>query len=110
VTTIFSVTPFKSISYTLHALPTEDSRIKLLYGNQAGAEVGYNPTKPGRPSHTLHTYWISNVRMVLDVEVQGGKSGSAKHSLPRMRHLIDRLAPEERPLWYVVTMPLAMKG
>jgi len=74
-----------------------DTTIKLLYGNQAGAEVGYNPTKPGRPSHTLHTYWISNVRMVLDVEVQGGKSGSAKHSLPRMRHLIDRLAPEERP-------------
>jgi len=74
-----------------------DTTIKLLYGNQAGAEVGYNPAKPGRPSHTLHTYWISNVRMVLDVEVQGGKSGSAKHSLPRMRHLIDRLAPEERP-------------
>jgi len=27
VTTIFSVTPFKSISHTLHALPTEESRI-----------------------------------------------------------------------------------
>jgi len=27
VTAIFSVTPFKSISYTLHALPTEVSRI-----------------------------------------------------------------------------------
>jgi hypothetical protein len=75
-----------------------DTTVKLLYGNQAGAEVGYNPTKPGRPSHTLHTYWISNIRMVLDVEVQDGKSGSAKHSLPRMRQLIDRLDPEERPV------------
>jgi len=31
VMTIFSVTPFKSISYTLHALPTEDSRIMRGY-------------------------------------------------------------------------------
>jgi len=27
VTTIFSVTPFKSMSYTLHVLPTEVSRM-----------------------------------------------------------------------------------
>jgi len=74
-----------------------DTTIKLLYGHQAGAEIGYNPTKPGRPSHTLHTYWIGNVRLVLDVEVQGGKASAAKHSLPRLCLLIERLAPEERP-------------
>jgi hypothetical protein len=74
-----------------------DTSVKLLYGHQAGAEIGYNPTKPGRPSHTLHTYWIGNVRFVLDVEVQGGKSTAAKHSLPRLRLLIDRLPPEKRP-------------
>ena len=74
-----------------------DTTVKLLYGHQAGAEIGYNPTKPGRPSHTLHTYWIGNVRLVLDVEVQGGKSTAAKHSLPRLRLLLDRLVPEERP-------------
>ena len=74
-----------------------DTTVKLLYGHQAGAEIGYNPTKPGRPSHTLHTYWIGNLRMVLDVEVQGGKASAAKHSLPRLRRLIERLAPEERP-------------
>ena len=74
-----------------------DTTVKLLYGHQAGAEIGYNPTKPGRPSHTLHTYWIGNIRLVLDVEVQGGKTTAAKHSLPRLRVLLDRLAPEERP-------------
>lgn len=74
-----------------------DTTVKLLYGHQAGAEIGYNPTKPGRPSHTLHTYWIGNIRLVLDVEVQGGKASAAKHSLPRLRLLIERLAPEERP-------------
>ena len=75
-----------------------DTSVKLLYGHQAGAEIGYNPTKPGRPSHTLHTYWIGNLRLVLDVEVQGGKAHAAKHSLPRLRGLLEGLAPEERPV------------
>ena len=74
-----------------------DTTIKLLYGHQVGAEIGYNPTRPGRPSHTLHTYWIGNIRLVLDVEVQSGKAGAAKHSLPRLCRLIQGLAPEERP-------------
>lgn len=74
-----------------------DTTVKLLHGEQAGAKVGYNPTRPGRPSHTLHTYWIGNIRMVLDIEVQSGKASAAKHSLPRLRLLIERLAPEERP-------------
>lgn len=74
-----------------------DTTVKLLFGHQAGAEIGYNPTRPGRPSHTLHTYWIGNLRLVLDVEVQGGKACAAKHSLPRLRQQIERLAPEERP-------------
>ncbi len=29
-----------------------DVTVKPLYGHQEGAEVGYNPHKPGRPSHT----------------------------------------------------------
>ncbi len=74
-----------------------DTTVKLLHGQQAGAKVGYNPAKPGRPSRTLHTYWIGNIRMVLDIEVQSGKASTAKHSLPRLRLLIERLAPEERP-------------
>ena len=31
-----------------------DSTIKPLYGHQEGAMVGYNPHKPGRPSHCYH--------------------------------------------------------
>ena len=31
-----------------------DSTIKPLYGSQEGARVGYNPHKPGRPSHCYH--------------------------------------------------------
>src|SRR5271154_6686676 len=28
-----------------------DSTVKTLYGHQEGAEIGYNPAKPGRPSY-----------------------------------------------------------
>jgi hypothetical protein len=74
-----------------------DATVKLLYGHQDGAEVSYNPTKPGRPSHTIHTYWIANVRIVLDAEVQNGKAHAAKHSLPRLRKVLESLPPEKRP-------------
>ncbi len=74
-----------------------DTTIERLYGHQAGAEVGYNPTKPGRPSHTRHPYWIGNRRLVLDVEVHGGKANAAKHSLPRLCQLIERLTLHEGP-------------
>lgn len=74
-----------------------DTTIKLLYGHQDGAEISYNPTKPGRPSHVIHTYWIANLRLVLDAEVQGGKSHAARHSLPRLISLLKALPVERRP-------------
>ena len=40
-----------------------DTTIKTIYGRQEGAEIGYNPHKPGRPSHTYHTYWIGRLRL-----------------------------------------------
>jgi len=49
-----------------------DTTIKPLYGEQEGAELGYNPHKPGRPSHCYHTYMLSNLRLVLSVDVQPG--------------------------------------
>jgi hypothetical protein len=53
-----------------------DPTVKPLYGRQEGAVVGYNPHKPGRPSHVYHTYAIANLRLVLDVEVQPGNQGA----------------------------------
>ncbi|MCC6490633.1 MAG: transposase, partial [Candidatus Hydrogenedentes bacterium] len=47
-----------------------DTTVKPLYGHQEGAVLGYNPKKPGRPSHVLHTYFVANTRLVLDVEVR----------------------------------------
>src|SRR5438309_9111283 len=40
-----------------------DSTVKPLYGRQEGAVKGYNPGKPGRPSHVYHTYFAANIRL-----------------------------------------------
>jgi len=85
-----------------HALNTPwildiDTTVKTLFGHQSGAEVSYNPHKPGRPSHTVHTYWIGNLRLVLQAIVQSGKSHSAANSLPGLIELILRLPREQRP-------------
>jgi hypothetical protein len=74
-----------------------DTTVKPLYGRQDGAAVGYNPTKRGRPSHILHTYWIGNLRLVLDGEVQNGKAHAAKHSLPRLSARLAGRQREQRP-------------
>lgn len=59
-----------------------DTTIKVLYGKQEGAVVGYNPKKPGRPSHTYHTYFMANIRLVLDVEVLPGNQMAASYRRP----------------------------
>lgn len=74
-----------------------DVTIKTLYGKQEGAEIGYNPKKPGRPSHTYHTYLIANLRLVLDVEVQPGNVAQSSHSLPGLLSLLKRLPENNKP-------------
>ncbi len=68
-----------------------DVTIKTLYGKQEGAVVGYNPHKPGRPSHTFHTYMIANLRLILEVEVQAGDQSSSAYSAPGLWALLDRI-------------------
>jgi hypothetical protein len=74
-----------------------DTTVKPLYGHQEGAALGYSPQKPGRPAHTLHTYFIGGLRLVLDVEVQSGERSAALHSQPGLWALLDRLGPARRP-------------
>lgn len=74
-----------------------DTTIKVLYGNQEGAVVGYNPKKPGRPSHTYHTYSIANLRLVLDAEVQPGNQSAASYSAPDLWALLDRMPKNNWP-------------
>jgi hypothetical protein len=74
-----------------------DTTIKTLFGKQSGADVSYNPHKPGRPSHALHTYFVSPLRMVLDVVVSPGKEHTAAHARPGLSDLLDSLSKDQLP-------------
>ena len=82
-----------------------DTTIKPLFGKQSGAEVGYNPHKPGRPSHAYHTYWMSNLRLVLDVVVSAGKAHSAAHARPGLLSLLCRKTQSEQGEQLEILMP-----
>jgi hypothetical protein len=74
-----------------------DTTIKPLYGKQDGAVVSYNPHKPGRPSHAIHTYWIGNLRLVLDAQLEPGNRHSPMHSRPGLMALLEELPQAQRP-------------
>jgi hypothetical protein len=74
-----------------------DTTVKCLYGHQEGAVIGYNPKKPGRPSHTYHTYMIAGIRMILDVEVMPGNESMSSHTLPYLFSWLDSIPKYKRP-------------
>jgi hypothetical protein len=74
-----------------------DSTVKTLYGHQEGAEVGYNPHKPGRPSHAYHTYMLSSLRLVLRVDVLPGDDYNVAHATDGLWKLLDHLGPARHP-------------
>lgn len=74
-----------------------DTTIKPLYGKQDGAVVSYNPHKPGRPSHAIHTYWIGNLRLVLDAQLEPGNRHSPVHSRPGLMALLQGMPQAQRP-------------
>jgi hypothetical protein len=88
-----SVTPLLDAPWIMDT----DTTIKSLYGHQEGANVGYNPHKPGRPSHAYHTYLMSGMRLVLGVEVCAGNQQTAYHAQPGLLRILDTLPSERKP-------------
>lgn len=74
-----------------------DVTVKPIYGHQEGAEIGYNPHKPGRPSHAYHTLFMRTLRLALDVEVHPGKEHSPVHGMANTWRVLDQLPPKQRP-------------
>ena len=94
----YCYSPLLSLPWTLDA----DVTIKPLYGKQEGAVVvvvGYNPHKPGRPSHTYHTYLIAKLRLILEVEVQAGNQSSSAYSAPGLWALLSRIPRANWPVF-----------
>lgn len=77
-----------------------DTTVKPIYGKQEGAVPGYNPQKPGRPSHSYHSYQMANTRLVLDVEVQAGNKTASCFSAPGLWQLLDRIPRRDWPSFF----------
>jgi len=73
-----------------------DNTVKCLYGKQEGAVVSYNPKKPGRPSHSYHSFFMGNTRMALGVEVEPGDKHTGSHVAVGLWKLLDDMP---RDLW-----------
>ena len=74
-----------------------DTTVKPLHGHQQGAQIGYNPHKPGRPSHVYHSYFVANLRISLGVEVRPGKEHAAAQGLPGLWQMLEGLPRERWP-------------
>jgi hypothetical protein len=92
-TELVTVLPLLSEAYTLDL----DSSVKLVYGHQEGADIAYNPSKPGRPSQAIHLGFIGGLRLLVAVDVQGGKKHAACHMAPRIWTWVDALPYVCRP-------------
>ena len=71
-----------------------DNTVKCLYGHQEGAEKGYNPRKPGRPSHNYQTFIIGRLRLILGVSVLPGRKHAGRHGAEAALAVLRRLPRE----------------
>jgi len=75
----------KTIFQNLHKANQTDKIVEIgldidstvaTYGKQEGAEIGYNPTKKGRPSYSIKAAFIVNNGDCVNLRLDGGKSHS----------------------------------
>jgi len=75
-----------------------DSTVNTRYGQQEGAEVGYNPFKRGRPSHHPLICVAAGTRLCLHMRWRPGKAVSATGWLEAMEQLWQQTEIRSR-LW-----------
>lgn len=73
-----------------------DATVKPLYGEQEEARLGYNPHKPGRPSHVYQAFLCSAAKLVLNVDVQAGNLTASEYAQPILWGWLDA---RPRALW-----------
>lgn len=74
-----------------------DSTITTRFGEQEGAEIGYNPHKPGRPSHHPLICTIAGTRLCLHLTYRAGDAYSSKGWLDAIETVLTRLPKGIRP-------------
>jgi len=90
---IGSIAPVLGLPWILDV----DVTVKPLYGHQQGAQIGYNPQKPGRPSHVYHSYFVANLRISLGVEVRPGNEHAAARGMPQLWKTLGKLPRSQWP-------------
>jgi len=74
-----------------------DVTIKPIYGKQEGAVLGYNPAKPGRPSHAYHSFWVGHLRLCLGVQVRPGNESAGSYGLDPLTGWLERTPQHQWP-------------
>lgn len=74
-----------------------DATVKTLYGRQEEARVGYNPMKPGRPSHVYQAMLFSAAKLVLNVDVQAGNQMASAYAQPTLWGWLDARDKKDWP-------------
>ena len=81
---------FNSVQFDNYTLDC-DSSVLTRYGVQEGAHRGYNPHKPGRPSHHPIIAFVSDVKLVANLWLRSGNTGSAESFVPFLEDTFSKL-------------------
>ena len=68
-----------------------DSTIITRYGKQEGAKKGYNPKKQGRDSHHPLLAFIADLRLVANVWLRSGDTGSSNNFAAFLEDTLNKL-------------------
>jgi len=74
-----------------------DTTVKTLYGHQEEASVGYNPHKPGRPSHVYHAMLLTAARLVLNVDTEAGNLTASAYGIDGLWGWLDSRHKDDWP-------------
>lgn len=68
-----------------------DSTVMVREGSQEGATKGYNPKRPGRPSHHPLLAFVSDVRMIANYWLRSGNTSASTNYLSFLEDTLSRL-------------------
>ena len=68
-----------------------DSTVMVREGSQEGAVKGYNPKRPGRPSHHPLLAFVSDVRMIANYWLRPGNTSASTNYLAFLEDTLSRL-------------------
>lgn len=68
-----------------------DSTVMVREGNQEGATKGYNPKRPGRPSHHPLLAFVSDIRMIANYWLRPGNTSASTNYLSFLEDTLSRL-------------------